>query len=702
MSGIDWFLALAPALLVIWVAWRVHRYSRSVAGFLAGGRVAGRYMVAVASGEAAMGLVSCVALFEKYYQSGFAIAFWQKLSMPLGLLMTLTGFIIYRYRQTRAMTLAQFFEVRYSRRFRIFAGGLAFVSGTINYALFPAVGTRFFMTYCKLPEHFALWGFSFPTFPLLMGLLLAMALSVTLFGGQLTIIVSDFVQGIFCYYAYALVIVAVFWVFSFREFHETMLARPEGSSFINPFDTSNLTEFNLLFVLIGLFSSVYNRMSWQGSQAFHSSAVSAHEQKMGGVLGVWRSGYAALMIMLLAIAAYTYMNHPDFAGRAEAVRTELKEQIHFDDAKTTATIQNQMMVPAAIRDFLPIGIVGVFCAIMIFQMVSTYSSYMHSWGSILVQDVLLPLRKGKSWSPQTQVLLLRLAISGVALFAFLFALYYQQTTYILMFFALTGAVYLGGAGAVIIGGLYWRRGTAAGAWSAMLVGASLAVIGFLCTQYWHSAIYPWLHLNSPATLDAMRLALSRLDDAVPFASWEFSEAKFPLSGQEILMITMISSVIAYVSVSLLTCRAPFDLDRMLHRGVYARKDDPYLAATTETEKRRSLWEKILGVNEEYTRGDRVLAWSVFAWMMANFGVFVVVIAWNILVRRWSSEEWFLLWKYYTVGLTVAVGAITTIWFTVGGAADFRKMFERLRLQQTNASDDGRVIGHSNADDVSVK
>jgi len=42
--------------------------------------------------------------------------------MPLGLLMTLTGWVVYRFREMRSLTLAQFFEMRYSRNFRVFAG----------------------------------------------------------------------------------------------------------------------------------------------------------------------------------------------------------------------------------------------------------------------------------------------------------------------------------------------------------------------------------------------------------------------------------------------------------------------------------------------------------------------------------------------------------------------------------------------------
>ena len=57
------------------------------------------------------------------------------------------------------MTMPEFFQRRYSRGFRILAGILAFVSGLINYALFPAVGARFLIYYCGLPLSLNIGGY---------------------------------------------------------------------------------------------------------------------------------------------------------------------------------------------------------------------------------------------------------------------------------------------------------------------------------------------------------------------------------------------------------------------------------------------------------------------------------------------------------------------------------------------------------------
>ena len=122
MSVLDWLIVCIPLVIVAVIALRAQRYVKSVSDFLTAGRVAGRYVVAVAEAEAGLGLISIVANTEWYYRSGFAVNFWYSLGLPISALITLSGFAIYRFRETRAMTLAQFLEIRYSKRLRIFAG----------------------------------------------------------------------------------------------------------------------------------------------------------------------------------------------------------------------------------------------------------------------------------------------------------------------------------------------------------------------------------------------------------------------------------------------------------------------------------------------------------------------------------------------------------------------------------------------------
>jgi SSS family solute:Na+ symporter len=584
--------------------------------------------------------------------------------------------------------------MRYSQGVRQMAGIVAWVSGVVNYALFPAVGGRFLLHYCQLPLTIDVLGLSISTYGLVMALFLGFALVVALAGGQITIMVTDCVQGLFSYVGYAVVLFAVFSIFRFDHFREAMLSRPPGESFVNPFDTSKLSSFNILFVLIGVVGSIYNRISWQGIAGYNCAGANPHEQKMGNLLGTWRGGYQTMMIMLLVVGAFTLMNHPDFAGQAADVRSELAARVHSDSEATTETIRNQLLVPVAVRHLLPVGVAGVFAAIMLFLMISTDTTYIHAWGTMLIQDVVLPFRR-KPFKPERQILLIRLSIIAVAVFAWVFAFNYSQTTYILMFFHLTGALYMGFAGSLILGGLYWRRGTTAGAYAAMGVGVTWALFSFGLTQYWGSTVHPWLTAHAPGLLVSFRLTLARIGAAVPIVNWEWSGTRFPVSGAELGFINILLCVTAYAVVSLLTCRKSFNLDRMLHRGKYARED----TSTTEAEARRPLWRKLTGITPEYTRGDRIIAWSVVAWSGQAVAVCLIVVAANLLIRRWSNGTFFLYWKYYQVGLTVLVGTVTTVWFTWGGTRDLLRFFRALKKEKVNVLDDGRVINHVSADDV---
>ncbi len=687
---VDWLIVAIPVLVVFLLGMRAQSYIKSVSDFLSAGRCAGRYLLSVADGSAGIGLISVVGLFEMYYRSGNAIGFWSSIGILVGLAMTLTGFVTYRYRETRAMTLAQFFEMRYSRNFRVFAGLLSFLAGILNYALFPAIGGRFFLYYCGFPEQFRFLGLEWSTFGTLMALFLLMALVIVMLGGQLTTMITDCLQGIFSYFAYALLVGVVLMTFRFSQFKEVMFARPEGYSFINPFDTGMMTDFNIFFVLIGIFYTIYCRMAWQGNQGYNSCGASPHEQKMGGVLGVWRSGFQTVALLLLVFGAYVYLNHADFAPQAAQVNAELGA-IQFDTEQTTQTIREQMRVPIALRTLFPPGVTGVFCALALFLMLSTDTTYLHSWGSILVQDVILPFRK-KPLTPRMHLLALRISICAVAVFAWVFSFYFGQVTYILMFFAITGTIYLGGAGAAIIGGLYWKRGTTAGAWCAMVVGSLGGLGGFLLQKFWEEPIYPFLNEKFPSQLAAFGNALEEIGRMVPILNWKMSETKFPISGQELFFFVSLLSIVLYIVVSLLTCRKPFDFDRLLHRGRYNLEHKA--AETAEPAGRQGWfpWRRILGITPEYTRGDRILAYSVLGWTLFCFAEFLFVVVVNCFFTRWSNEEWFLWWKYITIGQGLLYGAVTTVWFTWGSLRDLRRLFRHLRSMQDAApdNDDGRV------------
>ena len=635
-APIDWAIVVAIyAILVAGVLFS-KRYMRSVADFLAAGRSAGRYLLSVSAGIAGIGAITIVGNLEMNFEAGFAMSWWG-LSMGLVLMvLAVTGWVIYRFRSTRSLTLPEFFERRYSRRFRIASGTVCFISGLVNFGIFPSVGARFFIYFVGLPAEFTVLGTTVETFPVTMLVLLATSLWFVFAGGQVTVIFTDFLQGFFANVVFIVVPVYLLLVVGWERVASVLTSQPTGKSLIDPFDTANIPDFNLGFFLIGVAGVVLRGLGWQGEQAYNVSATSAHEAKMGGVLAMWRGMPMGLMMLLVPILAAVVMQHPDFTTTANAVTEQLGTIEH-------ESVQKQLTTPLVLTRLLPAGLMGMLAAMMLAAFISTHDTYLHSWGTIFIQDVVMPFRR-EPLDPKTHLQVLRFAYLGVAIFAFLFSWNYVPANAILLFFALTGAIFAGWAGIVTIGGLYWKWGNTWGAWAALGVGAGIPVFGLIGEKVWGKL--------------------------------------FPLNGQEVWAFAMASSIYWYVGLSLVRPRK-FNLDRLLHRGEYEIPGEKTIVT-----KHVAIGWRIFAMGSEFTRGDRALYIVTYAWIFLQIVVFGVGTTIN-LTSEVSSEAWLAYWEIY-VWVNVCLACVVVLWFGTGGIIDIRKMLRRLATRVRDASDDGFV------------
>jgi len=186
----------------------------------------------------------------------------------------------------------------------------------------------------------------------------------------------------------------------------------------------------------------------------------------------------------------------------------------------------------------------------------------------------------------------------------------------------------------------------------------------------------------------------------PYIHWEMMPDKFPINSQEMFFMAMVLSISLFVIVSLLTSKEPHNMDRMLHRGKYRREGE---ILTHEKITFRNAFRKLIGIDSQYTTGDKVLAWSVFIYSFGwGFLVsFVGVAVWNF-ISPWP-QHWWGTWYYiiYVVVGCMLVGAVSTVWFTIGGTRDMLRMFKALAVKETNMLDDGRVVDGISADDVAL-
>jgi len=752
MHWIDWLIVLIPVTGVLGMAVYAKKYVRGVTDFLAAGRVAGRYVISVGDLQAGLSVISLIALCESQYQCGMAMGLWSNLVIPVSIFMSLTGYCLYRYRQTKCLSIGQFLEIRYNRPLRIAAAFIRTVAEMITNAIGPAVAARFFIYFVGLPFTVSIFGYEVSTFALVMILVLSMAMLVIWPGGRISLLVTDSIQGLMSYPIFVIFTVFVLGEISWvQDVAPVMMDRAPGESFLNPMDISSLRDFNLFALVVTITSVILNRAAWIGNDTSNSGR-NAHEQKMAGILGAWRNGFATLMLTLLALFIVTVMLSNRYANDAQEVRVDLVNRIasetianqvvrdkiinditaipvakhvigvdkpysrmhnpdiiYLDTARKhlekipggNATFQKfrtfyyQMMAPTLLRKKLPVGVMGLFILLMVMLMLSTDDSRIFNASSTLLQDVVMPFRK-KPFEPKQHLLWLRLMSVAVCVFFLIVSLFFAQIDYILMFNSIMCALWLGAAGPIMVGGLYTRFGTTTGAFCALIFGSGTSLTGLILQRNWSSSVYPWL--VESGNIKYVNTVFDKVTSSFsPYVVWEMSAVKFPVNSYEIYFMAMMFGLGTYIIGSLVTYRKPFNLDRMLHRGEYSNNE------SLETKSKwtwRSMWGKLIGIDDEYTKGDKLIAWSVFGYAVVFqfFIAFVGVLIWN-WISPWPASWWSWYFFIAVVVVGIIVGAISTVWFMIGGVVDIRRLFRDLALRKDNPLDDGWVEGHVSLVDV---
>jgi len=752
MHWIDWLIVLIPVTGVLGMAVYAKKYVRGVTDFLAAGRVAGRYVISVGDLQAGLSVISLIALCESQYQCGMAMGLWSNLVIPVSIFMSLTGYCLYRYRQTKCLSIGQFLEIRYNRPLRIAAAFIRTVAEMITNAIGPAVAARFFIYFVGLPFTVSIFGYEVSTFALVMILVLSMAMLVIWPGGRISLLVTDSIQGLMSYPIFVIFTVFVLGEISWvQDVAPVMMDRAPGESFLNPMDISSLRDFNLFALVVTITSVILNRAAWIGNDTSNSGR-NAHEQKMAGILGAWRNGFATLMLTLLALFIVTVMLSNRYANDAQEVRVDLVNRIasetianqvvrdkiinditaipvakhvigvdkpysrmhnpdiiYLDTARKhlekipggNATFQKfrtfyyQMMAPTLLRKKLPVGVMGLFILLMVMLMLSTDDSRIFNASSTLLQDVVMPFRK-KPFEPKQHLLWLRLMSVAVCVFFLIVSLFFAQIDYILMFISIMCALWLGAAGPIMVGGLYTRFGTTTGAFCALIFGSGTSLTGLILQRNWSSSVYPWL--VESGNIKYVNTVFDKVTSSFsPYVVWEMSAVKFPVNSYEIYFMAMMFGLGTYIIGSLVTYRKPFNLDRMLHRGEYSNNE------SLETKSKwtwRSMWGKLIGIDDEYTKGDKLIAWSVFGYAVVFqfFIAFVGVLIWN-WISPWPASWWSWYFFIAVVVVGIIVGAISTVWFMIGGVVDIRRLFRDLALRKDNPLDDGWVEGHVSLVDV---
>ncbi len=773
MGLIDWLIVIIPTCLIVGIGIYSRRYIKGVADFLSAGRVAGRYVISIGDVANALAIIGLVAYVEVHYKTGFALVFWNNILLPLGVVMSLFGYCTYRFRETKAMSLGQFLEMRYNRPFRIFAAALRSIAEMLTNMIMPAIAARFFIYFLGLPHTLNIFGWEVSTFVVIVLICLTIAISLICFGGTLALLITDACQGMILFPLMVIFVVFILYKFSWNsEMIPVMLDRAAGESFLNPYDIKQLRDFNIFMVILTVVTSIIHRASWIGA-GYSTAAKSPHEQKMAGLLGTWRGALNSLLYVLIAIGIIAIMNHTNFSGKGKEVRMELSahiaeqlvakenradfnrrikavpEQKHvigkdrplsqdsnldtptlktaheaFKEYEVAAvmnlnpglaqdnqlvldavargnakfqeyrTLYHQQMMAVGMRKLLPTGMLGLFCLLLVLAMISTDDTRIYSASLTITQDVVLPLCPN-GLTPKQHIWAIRIVSISVGVFFIFGSFFMSQLDYINLYSTIMCMMWMGGCGPVMIFGLYSRFGNSAGAFASVLTGMFLALGSIFVQRNWADVVYPWLvKMGWAESIGEFLEKVSRPMN--PIIVWKMDPVKFPINSYELYMMTMILTFVIFCVVSYFTQKVPFNLERMLHRGIYNTDGEN---KTREKWTFANVFSKLIGITPEYTFGDRCIAWGVFAYSIIYkfFFAFILVVIWNA-VSPWKPAWWGHYFFITTLLIPGIVAFFSTFWFGIGGAVDLFRLFRDLERRVADPLDNGQVDGHVSISD----
>ncbi|NND33740.1 MAG: sodium:solute symporter family protein [Saprospiraceae bacterium] len=437
----------------------VRKYIKGVDDYLLAGRKVDIYLGIASLAATEFGIVTCMANAELGYKYGFA---GTTPGIALFLVMFLigqTGFCIKPLRDKGVTTIPEFFEDKFGKKVRWASGVVIVLGGLLNMGVFLRMGGDFLTTIFGLPDGYL---------EAMMTIILAIVALYTILGGMLSVLVTDYMQ--FVVMSIGLLIATFLVLFNFEWSSITgQLAESYGAAAFNPFigDTYGLDRI-VLDVLLALASI----LTWQTTI---TRVLAAKDTATGQRIYRATSPFFLIRFMIpafLGIGAFYYFTN--FGGAPD---------------------REIMALPNFLAIVLPTGILGLLIAGMLAADMSTNSSYMLAWSSVIYNDIMEPIHK-KQWSDKRSIRVNRMLVALIGIFLLLYGLWYPLKGDLWVYLQVTGTIYLSSMCTILIAACYWDKANNWGAIGAIIVGCVIPISYLILqqvpsTQQWAEQIGPY-------------------------------------------------------------------------------------------------------------------------------------------------------------------------------------------------------------------
>ncbi|MCP4725804.1 MAG: sodium:solute symporter family protein [bacterium] len=446
---IDWVIVCVYVCIPVVIGIMVRKYITQLSDFIVAGRSLRLFIAIATMTGTELGLVTVMYNSELGFLHGYSAFHVAVIESVCIFAIGITGFIVYKLREMKVMTIPEFYEKRFGRRTRIVGGTILALGGILNMGLFLQAGARFMR---------GITGYADPAgLKIYMSVMLIMVLIYTVYGGMVSVVINDFLQFIVlsfgmligCYF----IIDKIGWSTLFE-----IPSTADAAAWLNPLAENS--GFGQIYVIFMIVLSLSAGALWQSGTL---RALSAKSPKVAKQLYAWSSiSYMARRVipMFWGIAAFVFVSQIP----------ELLQAFQGPDA-----LNSQFGMPIFIAKVIPSGFLGILAAGMFAAFMSTHDSYLLSWSSVITQDIIAPLKK-EELSDKKRLLITRSCIVCIGIFLMIWGLWFEAPVSLWNYMAVTGTIYLAGAFTVVVAGLYWKKASSTGAMIALLAGL-LAILG---------------------------------------------------------------------------------------------------------------------------------------------------------------------------------------------------------------------------------
>ena len=463
LSALDWMIVVAHVIVCATIGLLAKRFVLRVADFAVAGRSVGINMGVAAMTCTGTGMVAMMYTAEMGFRYGFAGAVPGIIGGLASLLVGGTGFMIAPLRKARVITIPELLERNYGKGVRWLAGAVIATGGLLNMGIFLRLAGEFLVHATGLAPAYL---------QLAMISLLAVAILYTVVGGMVAVVVTNYLQflviGISSLTVSAFVLWSIPWSnltqgllvahesgveFQQREevtwkaaqeqidavaksdgseasdvlreglrrqqgealrhdakqlasqyiLVDTATATPKALTMGDPLDPTAREGVGLTWLIWQVLFTFTASVTWQTGVSRALSAKDIATVKWMYRLNTFHPISSFLLPGLWAMGAYLFFCQN--GGLPEGI------------SALTA-------MPEYLARLLPSGIIGLVIAGMLAAEMSTDSSYLLTWATVIYNDIIMPCVR-RPVSEKARLLTIRTTVVLIGIFLVLYGLFYE-------------------------------------------------------------------------------------------------------------------------------------------------------------------------------------------------------------------------------------------------------------------------------------